>query len=375
MWKIQLFKLDFGDAEKDAVRRVLESGWLTMGEENQKFEEEFGDYHKSKYCLSVSSCTAALHLALVAVGIRPAEEVIVPSLTFVATANAVRYVGAIPVFADVIGAERPVLDPLAVEKSITPQTRAIIVVHYAGYPCDMDAFRSLADRYNLKLIEDCAHCPGARWNGRYLGTWGDVGCFSFFSNKNLSVGEGGAILTQSEEVYEKIKLLRSHGMTSLTLDRYKGHSFSYDVVETGYNYRFDEIRAALALVQLHRLEEMNKKRRRLMSLYRTALKDADVDLPFLDYEKAEGVDHIMPVFLHQGIDRQKVMEYMKEEGIQTSIHYPAIHRFSNFKGSRCGDLSVTEALSDRVVTLPLYPQMTEDDVDLVVRTFKQAVAC
>lgn len=366
MWKIPLFKLPIDEKEKTAVNRVLARGWLTIGQENQEFEKEFGKFLNSKYCLTVSSGTAALHLALIAVGVQPGDEIIVPSFTFVATANAVRYLGAVPVFCDVIGAERPVLDPVKVESLINPKTKGIIVVHYGGYPCDMDKFCSLAKKYDLKLIEDCAHCPGAKWNGKFLGTWGDAGCFSFFSNKNLIMGEGGAILTQSKELYERIKLLRSHGMTTLSLDRYKGHAFSYDVLETGFNYRLDEIRAAIGLAQLKKLTSMNAKRRKLVEIYRSLLDGTGIELPFINYKKADGVNHIMPVFLQKGKERLKVMQKMKEQGIQTSIHYPPVHKFTAFKGVKRTYLAVTEDLGEREITLPLYPTMSEYDVHFVV---------
>ncbi len=373
MWKIPLFQIPFDEKEQTAVNRVLNGGWLTIGQENQEFEKKFGKFLNSKYCLTVSSGTAALHLALIALRIQPNDEVIVPSFTFVATANAVRYLGAVPVFGDVIGAERPVLNPVKVESLINPKTKGIIVVHYGGYPCDMDKFCSLAKKYNLKLIEDCAHCPGAKWNGKFLGTWGDAGCFSFFSNKNLIMGEGGAVLIQSKELYERIRLLRSHGMTTLTLDRYKGHAFSYDVIETGFNYRLDEIKAAIGLAQLKKLTSMNAKRRKLVEIYRSLLDGTGTEMPFINYEKADGVDHIMPVFLPKGKERLKVMQKMKEQGIQTSIHYPPIHKFTAFKGVKRTNLTVTEDLGEREITLPLYPTMSEDDVHFVVSNFIKAL--
>jgi dTDP-4-amino-4,6-dideoxygalactose transaminase len=373
MYRIPLFRLGFDDRERLAINRVLESGWLTIGKENSMFERRLGQYLNSKYCLTVSSGTAALHLALTAVGICPNDEVIVPSFTFVATAHAVKYLNAIPVFGDVVSAKMPVLDPDDVESRITAKTRAVIVVHYAGYPCDMDRFAALSEKHNLKLIEDCAHSPGAKWNGKHLGTWGDVGCFSFFSNKNLSTGEGGAILTQSGRLYERVKLLRSHGMTSLSLQRYEGHGFGYDVMETGFNYRLDEMRAAIGLAQLEKLSSMNEKRRTLMELYRRLLDHSQIELPFLDYDKADGVDHIAPVFLPLGKERLQVMKRMKQRGIQTSIHYNPVHLFTAFRAQKNPGLPVTEDLGAREMTLPLYPSMTTDDVYFVVSNLCRAL--
>lgn len=365
-WKIPLFDLSFDNKEKDAVNRVLDRAWLTMGPENIQFEKKFAEFTNSSFCLSVNSCTAALHMAVLSLGFGPGDEVIVPSLTFVATANAVRYTGATPVFADVISASCPMIDSRSIEKAVTKNTRAVIIVHYAGYPCDMDAIMEVTRKYNLKLIEDCAHAPGAKWRGKSVGTFGDFGCFSFFSNKNLSMGEGGAVLTSTEDFYEKCKFLRSHGMTTLTLDRHKGHAFTYDVVAAGYNYRLDEMRAAIGIVQLEKLPEMNKQRKHVMETYRSLLAGIPVEIPFVHYDQAEGVDHIMPVFLPSGIDREKVMASMKAEGIQTSIHYPCIHMFTDFLQYKHSPLPVTEDLSSRVLTLPLFPNLTTDQIKAVV---------
>lgn len=366
IWKIPLFDLNFDIREKNAVNRVLDRAWLTMGPENVAFENKFSEFCGSQYCLSVNSCTAALHLAVMCCGIVPGDEVIVPSLTFVATANAIRYAGATPVFADVISAGIPLIDPESIVKVITPKTKAIIIVHYAGYPCDMDAILEITNRYNLKLIEDCAHSPGATWKGNSTGTFGDFGCFSFFSNKNMSMGEGGAITTQSAENFEKCKFLRSHGMTTLTLDRHKGHSYTYDVVAAGYNYRLDEMRAAIGLVQLEKLPQSNARRKDAIRYYRKALCGTPVEMPFVDYQNACGVDHIMPVFLPDGVIREQVMAHMKSLGIQTSIHYPCIHQFTDFTGYSHTPLPVTENLSSRVLTLPLFPGLTSQQIDMVV---------
>jgi len=366
VWSIPLFNLAFDEREKAAVDRVLDRAWLTMGPEIEEFERRFAAFTGSDYCVAVSSCTAALHMALLVAGIGPGDEVIVPSFTFVATANAIRYVQAIPVFADIQSTSYPVIDPKAVEEKITSRTRAILIVHYGGYPCDMDAYTALAKTHNLHLIEDCAHSPGAKWDGKAVGTFGTAGCFSFFSNKNLSMGEGGAIVTSSETIFEKCKHLRSHGMTTQTLDRHKGHAYSYDVVTMGFNYRLDEIRAALGAVQLEKLPEMNSRRKELVGLYRRLLSELPVELPFCTYPKAHGVDHIMPIFLSASVDRKKLMQWMKQKGIQTSIHYPAIHHFSSFSDYKGIHLPITDSLSQRELTLPLYPSMSETDVHRVV---------
>jgi dTDP-4-amino-4,6-dideoxygalactose transaminase len=398
MWKIPLCDLNFGPEEAEAARAVVASGWLTMGERTQAFEHALGEALGCPRVLAVTNCTAALQMAYTAVGVRPGDEVICPSLTFVATANAALACGATVVLADVMGPHDLTVDPADIERKITPRTRAVAVVHYAGYPCDMDAIMAIAARRGIAVVEDVAHAPLATYKGRTLGTIGDVGCLSFFSNKNLSVGEGGAVLSRTDELHEQLRLIRAHGMTTLTLDRHKGHAFSYDVVLPGGNYRIDEIRSAIGLVQLGRLKEGNLCRRALALRYHARLaefdawgsgspggalrpkpQDARVTVPFSGFEEmglGESAHHIMPVLLPEGVERRRVMEAMKASRIQTSVHYPPIHRFS-FHGAsdrvRTLSLTKTNALADRELTLPLYPRMTEADVDEVCEALRSAL--
>ena len=233
--RYHLSELQLGPDELEAIQEVLDSNWLTMGPVTQKFEREFAALHGARFALAVTNCTAALHLALLALGVKSGDEVIVPSLTFVATVNAVRYCGATPVFADIRGAHDLTLDPDDVSARVTPRTRGVIVMHYGGFPADMEAFRSLAEARQLFLVEDAAHAPASFLEGRALGTLGDVGCFSFFSNKNMTTGEGGMLVTHRSDLNERMGLLRSHGMTSLTWERHLGHATGYDVVEVGFN--------------------------------------------------------------------------------------------------------------------------------------------
>lgn len=365
-WRVPLADLDYNEAEQQAVLEVLKSRWLTMGSVTQEFERCFAEAIGVKHALAVSNATTALHLACLALGVGPGDEVIVPSLTFVATANAVLYTGGDVVFADIQGEDDLTIAPDEIEKRITPRAKAIIVMHYGGYACDMPAILEIANRYGLKLIEDAAHAPGASLSGRALGAWGDVGCFSFFSNKNLSTGEGGMLVTNRDEIADRVRKLRSHGMTSLTWDRHQGHAYSYDVVELGYNYRIDEIRSALGLVQLGKLRHNNQKRAEISGMYRQRLLNSGVELPF-SKSWGESAHHLQPILLPPGSDQQKFMELMRSEGIQTSIHYPPVHQFSYYR-SRYPDVSLpkTEEVATREVTLPLYPSMEETDVELVV---------
>ena len=370
-WRIPLSDIDFDGEELAAVEEVIKSRWLTMGRITQEFEIAFAAYSGAKHALAVTNATAALHMACMAIGLKPGDEVIVPSLTFVASANCIRYTGATPVFADVVSETDLNLSVDAVESLITDQTRAILLVHYSGYACDMPRLLELARKHDLRIIEDAAHAAGSWLNGRHLGTWGDIGCFSFFSNKNMTTGEGGMIVTNDDALQEKLRLLRSHGMTTLTWDRHKGHAWSYDVVDLGYNYRIDEIRAALGVAQLKKLEGNNGRRRHLTHIYREELRELQqIVVPFPDHPGTSAA-HIMPVLLPRGSNRVQFMEQMKAQGIQTSIHYPPIHKFSSYREydgmGASQKLAVTEDIAAREVTLPLYPAMTDEDVTVVVQ--------
>ena len=310
-WRVPLADIDFGPEEEQAVLEVIRSRWLTMGAVTQGFEQELAEYAGVKHAIAVTNATAALHLACVAAGLGPGDEAILPSLTFVATANAVRYTGARPVFADVEGVDSLNISPAAIEARITPRTRAILVVHYGGYACDMPAILEIARRHDLAVIEDAAHAIGSRLGGRMLGTWGAIGCYSFFSNKNMTTGEGGMLVTDDDRLAEKLRVLRSHGMTSLTWDRHKGHAWSYDVVDLGYNYRIDEVRSAIGRVQLRRLEANNQVRRERTALYHELLQELcpAVGVPFQAHPGVSAC-HLLPVLLPEGTSREAFMEQM-----------------------------------------------------------------
>ena len=376
-WRVPLSDVKFGSEEIDAVRAVLESGWLTMGAVTEEFEREFREYTGAKHALAVTNATVALHMACLALGIGAGDEAIVPSLTFVATANAVRYTGAEVVFADICGENDLTISLESIQKLVTPRTKAIIVMHYAGYACDMPRICAWAEGQGLVVIEDAAHAVGSFLDGKHLGTWGKVGCFSFFSNKNLSTGEGGMIVTEDDALAEKFRLLRSHGMTSLTWDRHQGHAWSYDVVAMGYNYRIDEIRSALGREQLRKLKRNNERRWELTALYRKLLAELcpAVNVPFAGHAGISA-HHILPILLPKGANRLGFMEGMKARGIQTSIHYPPVHLFTIFKDQPVGtdQLAVTDEVAAREVTLPLYPTLSDEQARLVVESAAEALA-
>jgi len=377
-WRVPLADIDFDEQEVSAVTEVLHSRWLSTGEVTREFEQEFAAFIGAKHTVAVTNATAALHLACLVAGVGAGDEVIVPSLTFVATANAVRYTGARPVFADIESPDWLTLSPVSIESCITKQTRAILVVHYAGFPCDMPAVMEIAHRYNLTVLEDSAHAIGSTLSGRVLGTWGSVGCYSFFPNKNMTTGEGGMLATDNDVLAERLRLLRSHGMTSLSWDRHKGHAWSYDVVDLGYNYRIDEMRSALGRVQLKKLPANNQRREHLTKLYRELLTELvpEVHMPF---EDARGTScyHILPVLLPPQTDRIRFMEGLKSLGVQTSIHYPPVHRFQiyNEEWRKHGiPLPITEDIAAREVTLPLYPTMRDEQVEWVVQAISKSLS-
>ena len=375
MWKVQLFKLNYDEQESKAVKDIVDSGWITMGEKTKEFEGNFSTMlGKDTKSVAVSNGTAALHTALLGLGIASGDEVIIPALTFVADINVVRLVGATPILADCASYEDWNITAKSIEKVITSKTKAVILVHFAGYPCQMDEIIELCNEKNIQIIEDCAHAPGAKYKDRSCGSFGKYGCFSFFTNKNLSVGEGGMITSQDEELDQQAKYFRSHGMTALTLDRHKGRAITYDVAQSGLNYRIDEMRSALGLVQLEKLTDANSKRKILVERYVENLTDVEqIAVPFLDLTNIKPVYHIFPILLDKNIDRVKLITDLKEQGIQSSIHYPAFKDFTAFKDIELNEAPIAEDIASRELTLPLYPTMTLEEVNLVCDSLKKAL--
>jgi dTDP-4-amino-4,6-dideoxygalactose transaminase len=304
-------------------------------------------------------------MALLALGIKEGDEVIAPALTFIADQNVTRMVGAENVLADITSMEDWSMDPADIEARVTPKTKAVMIVHYAGYACDMERIAELCRRRNLLLIEDCAHTPGADYKGQPLGTFGDIAAFSFFANKNIAVGEGGMVVTRNSELFAKLRGLRSHGMSVPSFDRYKGRASSYDVESPGLNYRIHEISSALGLVQLVKLEGANNKRKNLVEHYFRRLDEIpSVTIPYRHFSRGKPNYHIMPILLSDSLDRAAIIESMKEDGVQTSIHYPAIQNFTAYKG-RVSATPKAEYVCAHELTLPLYPDMTDEEVDIV----------
>ncbi|QQS35538.1 MAG: DegT/DnrJ/EryC1/StrS family aminotransferase [Ignavibacteriales bacterium] len=373
-YKIPLFDLNFSDAETAAVVETLNSKWISTGPRTSEFENKFCELFNVNHSVALSNCTVALHMAFKVLGIGDGDEVICPSLTFVATVNSIKYVNAVPVFCDIISKSNLTIDPEQIENLITPRTKAIIVMHYAGFPCDMNRIMSIAKKNNLKVIEDACHAPLSEYGSDKLGTIADVGCFSFFSNKNISTGEGGMLVTNNTDLYDKVKLLRSHGMTSMSYERSKGHSTSYDVVELGYNYRMDDIRASIGIVQLDKLKSDLAKREEVRKIYCEKLADmSGIVIPFSDNEEFVS-NYIFPVvLLDSDYDkRESVRNFLHSQGIQTSVHYPAVHRFTIYKNANA-KLPETEYVTDNEITLPMYSALTEKEISYIAEQLKKAI--
>lgn len=372
---IPLFELNFDSKELEAIQRVIQSKWISMGPECLAFEKEFASALNVRYAITLSNCTCALHLALLAAGINKNDEVICPSLTFAATVNAIHYVGATPVFADIVGDQNLNINPDSIRRSITKRTKAIIIMHYAGFPCDMEAITQIAKEFDLQIIEDACHAPLSLWNNQALGTFGTVGCFSFFSNKSISTGEGGMLITNNEKIYKRCHSMRSHGMTTMSYQRAQGHATSYDVNNLGYNYRMDDMRAALGRVQLKKLEKDIKIRAKIRAIYLDLLaKNPFIKIPFSDW-KTQVSNYIFPIILTSAakISRDHLRDELALKGIQTSFHYPPAHQFTiNQKLPGSNNLPVTESVAHRLLTLPMHSNLTEKNLIFITKAIQNA---
>ena len=375
--QLPVFDVRVTDEDIREVEAALRSGWLTMGERTERFEREFAASIGSARAVALSSCTAALHLACQAVGVGPGDEVIVPSVTFAATANAVRYTGAKPVFADIVSEDELGIDIDHVEALIGERTKAVIPVHYAGFAVEIDRLAELCERRGLALIEDAAHAPSASQHpgGPRLGSIGIAGCFSFFPNKVLGVGEGGALTTDDEELAERLVRLRSQGMTACSVDRHRGKATGYDVLERGYNYRFDDPRAALLLSRFHRLEAELVARRAAVARYRELLTDAPgLSIPYADFDLDCSSCYLMGVLAPNAASRRALRDRLSEiHGVQTTM-YPAVHRFSAYVEAY-GEVSlpVTERVADGLFSIPLYPHITVAQQERVAAALRESL--
>ena len=361
-----------GKEEIQAVSEVLQSGWLTTGPKTKQLEEEFARYIGTKYAVAVNSCTAALHLSLVALGIKPGDEVIVPSYTFAATANVIVHCGAKPVFAE-IHEEDFGLDPEDVKKKMSEKTRAIIPVHYGGQACDIGAIQEIAEKNNVHVIEDCAHSIGATYKGKKTGTFGKTAAFSFYATKNMTTAEGGMITTNDAELADKLEVLRLHGMSREAWKRYgEGGSWQYEIVEAGYKYNLSDLQAAMGLLQLKKVDISNEKRGEIAEFFSKELKDSEALILPQEIRGRKHIWHLYPVRLRLDklrIDRARFIEALAKENIGTSVHFIPLHLQPYYQktfGYTRGMLPVTEKVYKEEVSLPIYPSMTRKDREDVV---------
>ena len=373
-YKIPLFNLNFDDREAKAAFETIKSGWISTGPKNSELEQLFTELWNVKYAVSMSNCTSALHTACLVCGFAPGDEVICPSLTFAASCNCIRYVGATPVFADIVGPNHINIDPQDIERKITSRTKGIIVVHMAGFPAKMDEIMTIAHKYNLKVIEDACHGPLSEYKGKKLGTIGDCATFSFFSNKNISTGEGGMFITNNEDMAKKARLIRSHGMTTMSYQRASGHATEYDITCLGYNFRMDDIRAAIAIEQLKKLSADLNTRLHVRQHYIERLSNVKgLVIPFTENNEFVS-NYIFPtVLLNSDKERRnKIRDFLHKEGIQTSVHYPAAHLFSIYKDMEV-ILPQTEYVTDNEITLPMFAALSDEQIDFICNTYIKAI--
>ena len=370
---------NIGEEEIEEAAEVLRSGWNTTGPRAREFERRIGEYIGAKHAIAVNSCTGALHVALAAIGIGPGDEVITSPLTFCSTANVILHLGATPVFAD-IGDDYNV-DPAEIARRITPRTRAILPVHYSGQPCKMAEILTCARQHNLPVVEDAAHAIGARYCDRMIGTLGDVTAFSFYAIKNMTTAEGGMIATEDDELADRMRLLSLHGISKDAWKRYTSEgSWYYEVLYPGYKYNMTDVQAALGLHQLAKLERFLEVRRQYVALYNEAFGAMpEIQGPILNAH----VRHAWHLYVIQldlerlTVNRAQFIDALYAENIGTSVHFIPVHLHPYYRetfGFKRGDYPKAERVYDRILSLPLYPKMTKQDVDDVIAAVKKVVA-
>jgi len=362
---VQLFKPWYGEAEYEALRRPLETGWLGYGPLSRKFEDQFADYIGADYAIALNSCTAALHLAFLAAEITSGEVISTP-MTFVASNHAILIAGARPVFCD-IEADTLNINVEDVASRITSETKAILAVHYGGHSCEMARLRELSDHHGLFLIEDVAQACGGAYRGQKLGTFGDIGCFSFESKKNLSTGDGGMLVTNNDILAERVRKLRWLGISRDTWSRFnKGESsraWEYDVEEVGFKYSMNDIAASLGLVQLHKLESANERRRNIVDRYHEALSKIDGIEPLAKRDYSHSACYSMVIRLNE---RESLYDFLSDRGIESAVHYFPNHLLPLYKPYRLHALPVVEREWKRILTLPLSPHLRSDQFDRII---------
>ncbi|GBR72491.1 UDP-4-amino-4,6-dideoxy-N-acetyl-beta-L-altrosamine transaminase [Candidatus Termititenax aidoneus] len=360
-----------------AVVKVLESGWLGTGPQVKQFEEDFKNYQGAPYAMALNSCTAGLHLSMVALDIQPGAEVITTPLTFCATANAVIHAGGRPVFVDINRATLNI-DADKIAAAVTPRTRAVLPVHFAGRPCELDKIMAVAKQHNLKVVEDCAHAIETEYHGRHAGTFGDLGCFSFYVTKNVVTGEGGMVITNNEEYADKIKMYGLHGMSRDAWKRFSDAGFKhYQVLFPGFKYNMMDIQAALGIQQLKKVEKFYQRRLEIWNEYNARLKNLPLILPAPFAPDTKHALHLYTVLLDTdktSLTRDELLNALVKENIGAGVHYTALHLHPYYRktfGYRDGDFPNAEYAAERILSLPLSAKLTPEDVDDVVAALEK----
>ncbi len=377
---IQFHKPYQSEEEINEVVDTIKSGWWTTGPKTLRFESEFNKFIGSKFSVSVSSWTAAAHLSLEAIGLKPNDEVIIPSITFTATAEIVCYFGAKPVIVDV-QEDTLNINPNEIEKKITSKTKAIIPVHYGGQPCDMDEIIAITKKHNLKIIEDAAHALPAYYKNKMIGTIGDVTCFSFYATKTLATGEGGMICTNNKDIAERCSIMRLHGIDKDAWNRYseKGNWY-YEVVAPGYKYNFTDIQAALGLAQLKKLKKMLELRKKIYNKYNAAFEKNELIKIFKTKNDRESSHHLYPILINfkkLNINRSKFIDELKKEGIGTSVHFIPLYRHPYYKNTfklKFGDFPISEKVYPNMISLPIWPGMTKEQIEKVIFSIEKTIS-
>ncbi|MGA2237731.1 MAG: DegT/DnrJ/EryC1/StrS aminotransferase family protein [Candidatus Bathyarchaeia archaeon] len=368
---IPLFRPSYDNEEVEAVAEALRSGWVGLGPRTAQFEKEFAQYLGSPYCVALNSGTAALHLALLSLNLSKGDEVIVTPITFVSTAHVIRYVGATPVFADV-ELDTLNIDPKDIDRKISDRTKAILVVHYGGHPCDMDVISKSAKNHGITVIEDAAHACGAEYKGRKVGTISPLTCFSFHAVKNLATGEGGAITFQESKLDPYFREMRWMGISKDTWDRTsKGevYAWKYTVNRLGFKYHMHDISAAIGLVQLHKLDKNNDRRRAIAAKYSRELKDLDwIEVP-VEKSYAKSSWHIYRITLPNLKMRDALIGHLKQKDISPGVHYYPINLYPYYDQSK-HTTPVASQVWERILSIPMFPDLTEQQQDYIIQAIK-----
>jgi len=372
--KVEYFRHGIDEEELDHLREVLGSLFITTGRAVYEFENDFARYLDLPHTVAVTSCTAAMQLALLAGGVKPGDEVITSTMTFIGTPNAALMAGATPVLAD-IDRGTGNIDPAAVEAAVTERTRAVIPVHLYGQMCDMDALRAVADRHGLFIVEDAAHSIEAKWNGKAPGHYGEFAAFSFYATKNITSGEGGSISCHDRKQYELLSMLRLHGFNQLAADRYTSNYEKYDIGMFGWKYNMDSIHAAILIEQLKKIEAYGARRKKIFERYTEAFSAMDGIELHTTRPQAEHAYHLLTILVDPQ-RRDAVMNGLQERGIGVSINFVPVHRMTYYRerfGYRDGMFPVAEEIGARTISLPLYPKLTDEEVEYVIESVRETV--